>query len=120
MDPFETFSYATPDDAPLKRFTIRLIERMTGQPRLKRIYRQYRSESAAGNFWEQAVRRLRLTLVFDETRLRQWPATGPLVIVCNHPFGVIDGVAICLLASRLRPDFRILTNAVLNRADEIR
>lgn len=118
-DGFDHFSYAAPGDAPLKRFVIRLIERMTGQPRLKRIYRQYREDRNAGNFWEEALRRLRLTLMFDPAPLAQWPADGPLVIVCNHPFGVIDGVAICALTSRLRPDFRILTNAVLNRAEEI-
>ena len=119
-DAFDDFSYAAPGDAPLKRLIIRLIERMTGQPRLKRLYRQYRADDEAGPFWEEALRRLRLTLVFDRAPLAQWPTTGPLVIVCNHPFGVIDGVAICALTARLRPDFRILTNAVLTKADEIR
>jgi putative hemolysin len=117
-DPFETFSYAAPDDPPLKRLTIRLIERMTGQPRLKRIYRQYRAEGGAGNFWEQAIARLRLTLIYDSAPLLDWPRTGALVIVCNHPFGVIDGLAICALTARIRLDFRILTNAVLDRAEE--
>jgi len=119
-DAFEEFSYAAPTDAPLKRLVIRLIERMTGQPRLKRLYRQYREERKTGNFWEEALLRLRLSLVLEGAALAQWPSKGPLVIVCNHPFGVIDGVAICALTARLRPDFRILTNAVLNRAEEIR
>jgi putative hemolysin len=119
-DAFDDFSYAAPGDAPLKRLIIRLIERVTGQPRLKRLYRQYRADDEAGPFWEEALRRLRLTLVLDGAPLTQWPTTGPLVIVCNHPFGVIDGVAICALTARLRPDFRILTNAVLTKADEIR
>src|SRR5581483_8142547 len=119
-NPFETFSYAAPDDPPLKRLTIRLIERMTGQPRLKRIYRQYRSEGGAGNFWEQALQRLRLRLVYDSKPLESWPQSGPLVVVCNHPFGVIDGLCVCALTAHIRPDFRILTNAVLNRAEEIK
>jgi putative hemolysin len=119
-DPFEAFSYAAPGDPPLKRFIIRLIERMTGQPRLKRIYHQYRAEGGTGNFWEQAIARLRLKLAFDQGALEAWPRSGPLVIVCNHPFGVIDGLAICALTSRIRPDFRILTNAVLDHAEETR
>lgn len=119
-DPFETFSYAASGDSPLKRLTIRLIERMTGQSRLKRIYRQYRAEPGPGNFWEQAIVRLRLRLIYDEAPLQAWPRSGPLVIVCNHPFGVIDGLAICALTARIRPDFRILTNAVLHRAEETR
>ena len=31
----DTFSYAEPTDPRLKRFIIRMIERMTGQPYLK-------------------------------------------------------------------------------------
>ena len=124
-DAFDEFSYAAPGDAPLKRFVIRLVERMTGQPRLKRLYRQYQQDryqegGDAGIFWDEALRRLRLTLAFDEAALAQWPATGPLVIVCNHPFGVIDGVTICAVTARIRSDFRILTNAVLTKAEEIR
>jgi putative hemolysin len=124
-DAFDEFSYAAPSDAPLKRFVIRLIERMTGQPRLRRLYRQYqqdhyREDGGTVNFWDEALRRLRLKLVFDKAALAQWPTTGPLVIVCNHPFGVIDGVAICAVTAGIRSDFRILTNAVLTKAEEIR
>ena len=120
----ETFSYAAPGDPLLRRLLIRLVERMTGQPRLKRLYLNYRSEknsgAASADFWEEAVRRLKLNLVFEPKPLESWPRTGPLVVVCNHPFGVVDGLAICALVAPLRPDFRILTNDVLTRAEEIR
>ncbi len=44
----DTFSYAAPEDPKLKRFLIRLIERMTGQPKLKRIYDAHRAEPVPG------------------------------------------------------------------------
>jgi putative hemolysin len=115
----DPFSYAAPGDPLFKRLIIRLVERMTGQPRLKRIYQEYKA-APAPDFWEEAVRRLKLKLVFDDRPLQSWPRSGPLVVVCNHPFGVVDGLAICALVAHIRPDFRILTNAVLNKADEIR
>jgi putative hemolysin len=115
----ETFSYAAPGDALLKRVIIRLIERMTGQPRLKRLYQAYRDDPAPEDFWNEAVRRLKLKLVYDPAPLNSWPRKGPLVVVCNHPFGVLDGLAICALVARLRPDFQILANALLGRTDEV-
>lgn len=117
----DTFSYAAPGDPWAKRMIIRAIERSTGQPYLKWLYEQHRAAPVPGeSFWDSAVRRLELKIVCNDDALMALPKTGPLVIVANHPFGVLDGVVIGHLVSRVREDFRILTNAVLYRAEEIR
>ena len=121
VDSDDDFSYAAPDDPRLKRFVIRLIERMTGQPYLKWLYDDHRDHPIEGEtFWEAAVRRLELNVVYDEARLRALPKHGSVVVVSNHPFGVLDGIVLCYLISRVRPDFRVLINSVLYRAEEIR
>ena len=115
------FSYAAPDDPRLKRFVIRLIECMTGQPYLRGLYEDYRSRPPAGeSFWDSAIERLELEVTCNEAKLAAWPKTGPLVVVCNHPFGVLDGLVICHLVSIVRTDFRVLMNSVLLRAEEIK
>ncbi|HXM00596.1 MAG TPA: lysophospholipid acyltransferase family protein [Rhizomicrobium sp.] len=120
-DATDSFSYASADDPRLKRFLIRLIERMTGQPRLKRLYDDHRANPVPGeSFWDSAIRRLDLKIVTNEDALARLPRAGALVIVANHPFGVLDGVIVCQLIARVRSDFRVLTNAVLNRADEVK
>jgi putative hemolysin len=117
----DTFSYAAPEDPWAKRLIIRAIERATGQPYLKWLYEQHRANPLPGeSFWDSAVRRLELKIVCNEDALAALPKTGPLVIVANHPFGVLDGVVMGHLIARVRPDFCILTNAVLYRAEEIR
>jgi putative hemolysin len=117
----DDFSYAEPDDPRLKRFFIRLIERMSGQPYLKWLYEDHLANPLPDeSFWDAAVRRLELQIVCNEEALARWPREGPLIVVSNHPFGVLDGVVICHLVSRVRDDFRVLTNAILMRAGAIR
>ena len=117
----DTFSYAESSDPRLKRFIIRMIERMTGQPYLKSLYDDRFARRLPGeSFWNLAIRLLDLKVVTNEDALARIPRTGPLVVVANHPFGVLDGVIICHLVARVRGDFQILTNAVLNRADEVK
>ncbi len=117
----DNFSYATPEDPKVRRMLIRAIEKMTGQPHLKRLYDEYRDNRLPGeNFWAAAMRALELTIVYNREALEKLPKTGPLMIVANHPFGVLDGLVISYLTAELRDDFRVLTNSVLYQAQEIR
>jgi len=49
-----------------------------------------------------------------------FPAEGALIVVANHPLGVIDGIVIGHLISRVRNDFRILVHSALCRLPEPR
>jgi len=40
------------------------------------------------------------------------------MIVANHPFGVLDGLVICWLTSKIRSEFKVLTHSLLLRASE--
>jgi len=87
------FSYVSPDDSALRRVTIRTIERLTGQPRLKRIYPDnQRCPRAGESIWEAAVRHLRLEVEHDPARLQAIPAAGPVVVVANHPFEAVHDI----------------------------
>jgi putative hemolysin len=116
-----SFSYADPSMPLLQRGLVRTVEVLTGQPLLARLYRDYqRTGAPIEDFWTGSVRRLALDIRYDEAALQQLPATGPVIVVANHPYGVLDGIVLGWLANRIRPDFKILTNAVLYRAPEVR
>jgi putative hemolysin len=117
----DNFSYATEDDPRLKRLLIRAVERMSGQPYLKSLYDEHRTNPNPGeNFWAAAIRNLELKIHCNEDALQSLPKAGSLVIVANHPFGVLDGLIISYLVAKVREDFLVLTNSVLYQADEIR
>ena len=113
------FSYADPDDPFLKRLIIRSIEYISGQPELYKLYNEYqRSPELYKNFWEGSIKKLNLNINYSEEALKKIPKEGPLVVVANHPFGVLDGLVICWLMSLVRDDFKVLTHSLLLRAPE--
>jgi putative hemolysin len=113
------FSYATASDSPIQRALIRLVEKATGQPKLKRMYVENRRFPREGEtFWQAAVRSLELDVRYDAHALAAVPRMGPVVFVANHPYGVLDGVVMAWLVSKARPDFLVLTHIVLTRAPE--
>ena len=113
------FSYATESDPPIKRGLIRLVEKATGQPKLKRMYvHNQRFPRLGETFWQAAVRSLELDVRYDADALAAVPKSGPVVFVANHPYGVLDGIVMAWLVSKVRTDFVVLTHIVLTRAPE--
>src|SRR5271166_1659197 len=45
--------------------------------------------------------------------LARVPDNGPLVVVANHPFGLIEGAILDALLSSVRPDIKIMANYLL-------
>lgn len=119
--PLPELSYAAYFDDPVKRRLVRAVERLSGQLRLKKLYEHYRGHLANDvPFFEAAIRLLDLDVRFSASRLAEIPRDGPLVIVANHPFGVLDGLVLCWLISLRRTDFRVLTNSALDGIPEAR
>jgi putative hemolysin len=115
------FSYADPAFSFAKRAFIRAVEGVTGQPQLMRLYLENHSRPTPGEtFFAAAVRQLRLDVRFDRRQLDKIPATGPCIVVANHPYGVLDGLVIGWLIGLVRQDFVALTHALLMNAPEVR
>src|SRR6204780_1677265 len=115
----DLFSYATASDPPIKRGLIRLVEKATGQPKLKRMYvHNQRFPRSGEDFWQAAVRSLELDVRYDAHALAAVSKTVPTVFVAIHPYAVLDGIVMAWLVSKARPDFLVLTHVVLTRAPE--
>ena len=113
------FSYADPNDPIHRKALIRSIEFISGQPYLYNIYREYQKNPERWkSFWDGCVDLLKLDIDFDEEKIKKIPSEGPLMIVANHPFGVLDGLVICWLTSKIRSKFKVLTHSLLLRASE--
>jgi putative hemolysin len=81
----------------------------------------YQDDVAQGqSFWQVIPARYGLELQVTGGNLTDIPANGPLVLVSNHPYGILDGLMMGHLLDRLRGDFRILANSVFMQAEELR
>jgi putative hemolysin len=115
-----TLTYAQPDDPWLIRHLILAIENLFGRRKVQRLYDTLKSQPfELRRFFEDAIAVTNIDVRYDQTQLEKIPVTGPLVMVANHPFGVMDGTILCHLAAQARGDFRILINAMLCRDKDL-
>ncbi|QIE54428.1 acyltransferase [Pikeienuella piscinae] len=113
-------SYAYSARSRAGRVVIRSIENLTGRPRLIRMALGYETEVSAGrDFWEVMTERYRVHVELGRGGLERIPVEGPLVIVANHPFGILDGMAMGRILSARRPHFRIVAHKIFHRAREL-
>lgn len=113
-------SYAYSAQTRPGRALIRSLENATGRLRLIARANGYDREVGAGrDFWEVMVERYGLTLEVLAGSLDNIPREGPLVVVANHPYGILDGLMMGHILSVLRGDFRILANSVFRKAREL-
>jgi putative hemolysin len=113
------FTYSTPDQPLIQRAVIQAIEKMGGQRKLKRLYKSHQDNLEAGeDFFDSAMRTLRVDTRLDEAELARVPASGPVVFISNHPYGVLDGITLTWLARKVRPDTKVLANATLCQMPE--
>jgi putative hemolysin len=114
-------SYAGTFTNPLKAGSIRAIEWMTAKLKLLSMIRSFeRSGAPVGvAFWSKAIRHMGIRIDTPDEEIALIPKTGPVVMVANHPHGLVDGMIMAEMVSRVRPDFRILTRSLLSGIPEI-
>src|SRR5262245_4688414 len=76
----------------------------------------YSRERTAGGdtFCERALNTLDIDIDVTSGDLLQIPQEGPLIVVANHPHGLLDGLVIGRVVERRRRDVRILTNHLIS------
>ncbi len=114
-------SYAGTFTDPRKAGAIRLIEWLTGKLTLLRLIRRFEALGPAQGleFWQRALDVMKIPVITPPEQLERIPRSGPVVVVANHPHGLVDGLVMARLVMQVRPDFKILTRSLLTGIPEI-
>jgi putative hemolysin len=90
-----------------------LVDWLLGFDRLQALLQHVHTQDLQLPLSTRILRFLNLTVDATPVFLNQIPAHGPLVIVANHPFGIVEGFALLELVQKVRPDVKLMSTIML-------
>src|SRR5579862_260943 len=109
-------------DEPLKRFLAPVepaIQKFLLVERLGGMLQTACHEGQGGDVFERLLALLDVTYRVAPEDLARIPATGPVVVTANHPFGFLEAAILAAVLRRVRPDFKIVANSLLAAVPEL-
>lgn len=110
------------NDSPLRELTGPVksgLERLLLLRKLDEFYVEVTRRDYELHFIERVLKALGVSYEIEKHDLAQIPRQGPLVVIANHPFGMLDGLVLASIVRSVRPDFKLLANFSLNRITEL-
>lgn len=90
-----------------------------GIRKLNKIYNENFSLPGP-DFIEWAINRLNIKYSVSDEFNKRIPSSGPFIIIANHPLGGIEGLLLLNLICKIRPDFKLQGNFLVQHIESIK
>lgn len=70
-------------------------------------------------FTDEILKEFQVHYDLSEDDLANIPKTGPFILIANHPYGGIDGVILTSVITKIRPDFKMVANYLLQQIPQV-
>jgi len=101
---------------PLFAKSVSVFQRLLSLDHLQNLYR---SASSTDGFHRNLLSQLEVSALLAEGDLERIPRRGPLLVVANHPFGMLEGSLLGTILPSIRQDYKIMTNQLLSCMPEL-
>ncbi len=71
-------------------------------------------------FLDKVLRETGIHLEIPEEDMKRIPKDGPFITVSNHPLGGLDGILLMKLILSKRPDYKVLSNFLLDKVEPLK
>ena len=114
------FTYSHQGQSRFRRSLIRGAEMLSGSKTFERLYTTWKAapRQPGDTIFTSAIAALGVEAAFVSGNPDAIPTNGGVLVVANHPFGIIDGLLIGHLASLGRQDVKLMVHSLLAQPPE--
>ena len=96
------------------------LQRVLLLDRMMEMYAQIKQMPGDRSFSENLLTCLQVEPNMSPLDFARIPKEGPVVVVANHPFGLIEAAILAAILPTIRPDVKIMSNFVVSTFEEVR
>ena len=96
------------------------LERFLMLDRLREAFCASLRDAREGDAFGALLAELGVAYHVPPADLARIPTTGPLAIVANHPFGMLEAAVLATVLLRVRPDVKFMANSILAAIPQMR
>jgi len=101
------------------KWIIKFIKQFLRIDKLNNIYNQNKNKTGL-EFVDSCLNQLGVKYDLNPDFESMIPKTGGFIVICNHPLGGIDGLLLLKILCKVRPDFKLQGNFLLQQIEPIK